>query len=394
VTTLIDTGADGLPHTARDLRNAAAGLLLATAAAIFVAGCGGSSGGDEDAAQETSVVVSVERPLIADAARIVRVNGGISADRQVTVFSTVPGRVVARKADLGEAVSDGQVIVVVDHSQLDMAVRQARSAVSAAEEQVRNLTSEFERVERLFRERGASQQQFDAIRTQKLAAEEGLEQARTGLDQALRARQEADIRAPFSGVIGRIHVEAGDMVGPGVPIAVVVDPRLLIANVQIPERDIGLVAGGQPALVSVASFPGEQFEGRVRKVSPILDVMTRMGEVEIQLPNTDGRLKPGMFATVEIEVDRHEQVLMVPSDAVMQQTRLGEGFLSGDVAREYYVFVKRGDRAARLPVRLGYTTGDRVEISHGIAASDSVVVMGQHLLEDGRPIEPAGGEWR
>lgn len=339
-------------------------------------------------------MVSVEMPLIADAVRVVRVNGGISADRQVTVFSTVPGRVVARKADLGEAVSEGQVIVVVDHSQLDMTVRQARSAVSTAEEQVRNLASEFERVDRLFRERGASQQQFEAIRTQKLAAEEGLVQARTGLDQALRARQEADIRAPFGGVIGRIHVEPGDMVGPGVPIAVVVDPILLIANVQIPERDIALVAEGQPALVSVAAYPGERFEGRVRRVSPILDVVTRMGEIEVLLPNSDGRLKPGMFGTVEIEVDRHEQVLMLPSDAVIQQTRIGEGFLSGEVAREYHVFVKRGDRAARVPVQLGYTTGDRVEISGGISASDSVVVMGQHLLEDGRPIEPAGGEWR
>lgn len=375
-------------------RAASACLLFATAAAICIAGCGGASRGKADEAQEASVKVAVEMPLIADAVRVVRVNGGISADRQVTVFSTIPGRVVSRRADLGGAVSKDQVIVVVDHSQLDMAVRQARSAVTAAEDQVRNITSEFERVERLFGERGASQQQFDAVRTQKLAAEEGLVQARTGLEQAQRTREEADVRAPFAGVIGRIHVEVGDMVGPGVPIAVVVDPGLLIANVQIPERDIGLVAAGQPALVSVAAYPGEWFEGSVRRVSPILDVGTRMGEVEILLPNDHGRLKPGMFATIEIEVDRHEQVLMLPSDAVVQQTLIGEGFLSGNVAREYHVFVKRGDRAVRVPVDLGYTTGDRVEVSGGISASDSVVVMGQHLLEDGRLIEPAGDQWR
>ena len=379
------------------MRERAAGIVGALAvatAAIGLSACGEAASENPVEAPEVGVRVSVQKPDAADAVRVVRVNGGITADRQVTVFSTVPGRVISRPVDLGTAVADSQIIAIVDHSSLDLAVRQARSAVAATEEQVRNLTTEYQRIERLYRERGVSQQQYDAIRTQKLAADEGLVQARTGLQQAMEAREEAEVRAPFRGVIGRVLVEMGDMVGPGVPIAIVVDLKPLIAKVQIPERDIGLVAEGQPTLVSVAAYPSERFEGTVRKISPIIDAATRMGEVEILLPNRDERLKPGMFATVEIEVDRHPNVLMLPSDAVVQETRLGADYLSGNVRRAYHVFVKRGDRAARVPVELGYMTGDRVEIASGLTAQDSVVVLGQHLLQDGKLVELAPAQGR
>ncbi len=365
-------------------RLAAAALPIA-----LVAACGDEQNPRDAAVPAAPLRVAVELPQIAAAVRTVRVNGGITADRQVTVFSTVAGRVVARQVELGAAVAEGQIIVVVDHAALDLAVSQARSAVATAEEQVRNLTAEYGRVARLHAENGASQQQYDAIRTQKLAAEEGLAQARIGLDQALRARREADVRAPFRGLIGRIHVEVGDMVGPGVPVAVVVNPRPLVARVQVPERDIGLVAIGQQVAVAVAAYPDEAFAGTVRRISPMLDPATRMGEVEVLLPNTDERLRSGMFATVEIEVDRHQDVLTVPSDAVVQETRLGAGYLSGEVTRAYHLFLVRGGRAARVPVELGYTAGSRVEIAAGLAAGDSVIVMGQHLLQDGRPVDPA-----
>ena len=364
-----------------------ASIAIALALAAGLTACGKANSENPTEAPEIGVRVSVDRPITRDALRVVRVNGGITADRQVTVLSIVSGRIVSLPTHLGASVADSQIIAVVDYSTLDLAVRQARSALAAAEEQAANLATEYQRIERLYRERGVSQQQYDALRTQKRAADEGVIQARTGLQQALETRDEANVRAPFRGVIGRLNVEVGDMVGPSVPIAVVVDQTPLIARVQIPERDIGLVSEGQSAAVSVAAYPTETFEGTVRRISPIIDAVTRMGEVEILLPNTDERLKSGMFATVEIEVDRHSDVLMVSSDAIVQEASLGAEDFSGNVTRSYYVYVKRGDRARRVDVQLGYTTGNNVEIASGLAATDSIVVLGQHLLQDGTLIE-------
>ena len=360
--------------------------VSALAVMSLVSSCDSASSTSTEAEAEATkaVPVAVHQPYIEDAVRVLTANGSIVADRQVTIYSSVAGRVVERNVDLASSVRDSQIIITVDHSALDLTVAQTRAALAAAEQQAANLATELARVQRLYNEGGSSQQQYDAIRTQKTSADEGVKQARAAFQQAVVRRNEADIRAPFDGVIGRLFVEVGDMVGPGVPIAVVVDLTPLIGKVQIPERDLGLIYSKQPATLTVAAYPGAVFHGAVRRISPIIDPVTRMAEVEVLLPNEDRRLKPGMFARVNIEVDRRPHALMLPSDAVLQESRLRAGDVSGNVERTYYVFVKQGNKAVRRAVDLGYTTGDRVEIRSGVSAGDSVVVQGQHLVQDGQ----------
>jgi multidrug efflux pump subunit AcrA (membrane-fusion protein) len=294
---------------------------------------------------DRAIPVVAGSPFRADAVRVLTANGDIAADRQVTVFSAVPGRVVERTVNLASAVRDSQIIITVDHSALDLAVDQTRAALSGAQESAANLATELVRVQRLFAERGTSQQQLDAIRTQKNAADRG----------------------------------------PGVPVAVVVDLDPLIARVQIPERDLGAIYSSQPTTLTVAAYGDAVFQGKVRRISPVIDPMTRMAEVEILLSNPEGRLLPGMFARLSIEVDRRRGALMVPSDAVLQESRLSAESIGG-AERVHYMFVKRGDRAVRRNVTLGYVTGDKVEIRSGIAATDSIIVRGHNLLQDGQAV--------
>lgn len=364
--------------------------LLSTLAASVLSACNRADSSATDAVADRAIPVLAQNPFRGDAVRVLTTNGDIAADRQVTVFSSVAGRVVERTVNLASAVRDSQIIITVDHSGLDLAVEQVRAALSAAEQSAANLATELVRVQRLLAERGTSQQQLDAIRTQKIGAEKGVEQARAALDQAIVRRNEADIRAPFSGVIGKIFVEVGDMVGPGVPVAIVVDLDPLIAKVQIPERDLGAIYPNQPATLTVAAYGDALFRGTVRRISPIIDPMSRMGEVEVHLPNREGNLKPGMFARVNIEVDRRPDALLLPSDAVLRESRYSSGESSGaSIERVYYVFVKDGSRAVRRSVELGYTTGDKVEIRSGLTAQDSVIVRGHHIVQDGQQIELA-----
>jgi RND family efflux transporter MFP subunit len=361
--------------------------LLSLAAMSLLSACGSANSGatEAEAKRERVVPVIAQNPYREDAVRVLSANGDVAADRQVTVFSAVAGRIVERNVNLASSVRDSQIIITVDHSALDLAVEQVRAGLAAAEQNAANLGSELVRVQRLYAERGTSQQQLDAVRTQKIAADKVVEQTRASLDQTIVRRNEADIRAPFNGVIGKIFVEVGDMVGPGVPVAIVVAPAPLIAKVQIPERDLGAVYPNQSVTLTVAAYGDSAFRGTVRRISPVIDPMTRMAEVEALLPNTDRKLKPGMFATVSIEVDRRKGALMVPSDAVLQETRLNAESIGG-AERVYYMFVKNGDRAVRRNVTLGYTTGYKVEIRSGITATDSIIVRGHNLLQDGQAV--------
>ncbi len=367
-------------------------IVLLTLSGL-VAACGRFYGEDADRADGQTndtpadrARVAVQTPVIRDAVQTRRVHGDLIAERQVTVYASMPRRIISFPVRLGDPVEKDEVIAVIDYSQLDFALRQARSGLTAAREQAENLTTELDRAERLYRERGTSKQQYDAIRTQKRTADEAVIQAEARLEQALDQRRDAEVRAPFSGVIGRRHLEVGDMAGPGVPVAVVVDLTPLIARVKIPERDLGHLTRDQPGTVQVAAFGEERFSGRVHRISPVIDPMTRMAEVELLLPNEDERLRPGMFATVEIETDRQEDAVMLPSDVIMQESRIDETDLSGRVQRVHYVYVIEDDTAHRVPVELGYTTGDLIEITAGLNRTDHVVIRGQHLLRDGQSV--------
>ncbi len=362
----------------------------ALSVSVFAAGCGDANNNGTEANETLAAqLVQVGTPVVRDAIRILTVNGDIRSEYRVTLVPQVAGRLVARPVNLGDVVQKGGIIASVDHEQIDLAVAQARAAYSSATEQAENLQSELTRVQRLYDAGGASKQQLDQIRTQARAAAEGVKQARAALDQALINRREADIRAPFDGVVGRIMVEVGDMVGPGVPVAIIVALDPLKAAVRIPERDLALISAGQPVELTVAAYPDETFPGTVQRISPILDEMTRMVEVEIRVPNTDHRLKPGMFATTLIEVGRHENAVMIPSDALLQESRVDRESLSGAFERLYYVFVSEDGRAVRRSVEIGYMERGYVEIQSGISARDSIIVRGHHLVRDGQPIEIA-----
>jgi RND family efflux transporter MFP subunit len=365
-------------------------LGLISAAAVFgvSAGCGGADGATAEGNDNElpTVLVEVDAPIVEDAVRVLSLNGEIRADRHVTLISQVSGRLISRPVEMGDEVSKGQVIAIVDYAQLDLSVRQARAAFSSAEEQSANLTSELERLERLYAAGGASQQQLDQVRTQERAAREGVNQARAALEQAQIMRREAEIRAPFSGMIGPVMVNVGDMIAPQVPIAVVVDTENLIGAVRVPERDLGLVSVGQPVTVKVAAFPDREFAGEVLRISPIIDAATRMVDVEVKIHNRDKLLKSGMFATLNIEIGRHPNTMMVPSNAVLRESRIAALSTGSDFERVYYVYVVEDGHAVRRNVEIGYTTGENIEIVSGITPNDTLVTTGHHLLQDGQPV--------
>ena len=359
-------------------------ILLLSASAILAVRCQGP-GADQQ--QETQVPVAVTEVSLGEVRQSLFYNGDIKAEVEVKVFSKVPDRIEAYFVDEGDAVQKGEPIAKILATTIEQGLRQAEAGLAAAQAQEANLRAEYERAKRLHGEDAMSQQEYDAIKTQYEAAVAQLQQARAALETAKSQFGDATVRSPITGIIGERHYETGDMATPTMPVATVVQMDRVEIEVEATEEDLGRLAVDQKAEVDVKSYPGETFVGRVIKISPILDPMTRMAKVEILIPNQDHRLKPGMYAEVEITTGMLENVIVVPRYAVIENTSLVSENGEDEVVKNYFVFVVDDSaRAEQRKLDVDYVNHQYVAVRSGIAVGERLVVSGQNNLREGLPV--------
>jgi multidrug efflux pump subunit AcrA (membrane-fusion protein) len=185
------------------------------------------------------------------------------------------------------------------------------------------------------------------------------------------------VRAPIAGIVGMKMIREGEQVGGASGSLNAVFTLYSIDNVKIyadvSEKDYALVAKGTPAEISLDAYPGETFHGRVNNIRPVIDPLTRTTQVEIVLPNPRHRIKPGMFAKVDLILQRETNVQIIPFDAVLGE----EG---------KYVFVAQDGKAVKKPITLGLQQDDNVEVRSGLTAEDKVIVLGERVISEGSKI--------
>ncbi|OGR43812.1 MAG: hypothetical protein A2X35_08855 [Elusimicrobia bacterium GWA2_61_42] len=185
----------------------------------------------------------------------------------------------------------------------------------------------------------------------------------------------APVPSTLAGVIGRIYQDTGANVTPATPIAMVVNQSQVRVAVDVPEKYIGKVFQGQAAAIKVDAFPDRRFNGKVYRVSPVVDARSRNTVVEVLVDNAEGRLKSGMFAEARLIVASRGAALSVPVGAVVSQDD-GE-----------FVFVPaQGSLAARLPVKTGIRTSEFTQVS-GLKEGSEVITFGLYGLKDGSKIK-------
>lgn len=195
----------------------------------------------------------------------------------------------------------------------------------------------------------------------------------------------APVKAPIAGQVAQRLLEIGTTVsagmgGPGTPVALVVNPSRLEVKVNVVEKDAGRVRPGQEASIRVDAFSGETFRGRIERVSPVVDRMTRTTLAVVALEPAGGKLKSGMFADVDIVVGQKPDSLLLPQEALLKQNQ------------QYYVYLNDNGRAARRDVTPGWSQGAETEITSGLTAQDAVVVEGQTRLTAGMRLQVVQGE--
>jgi len=326
------------------------------AAAVFCA-CGNSGKSQDNAVSDVEELPRVEVDLaqVREVPQQKEYTANVEAYNVNNISPSAPNRIKTISVEVGDAVRRGQMLVTLDRANLD------------------NLKINLDQIEREYNravtllEIGAgTQQSVDQLKAQ-------LDAART---QYANAMENTVLTSPVSGVVTARNYDPGDMSG-SLPVLTVgqLSPVVKVI-INATEADLSKITRGKNVRISFDALQGESFDGTVARVYPSVDPVTRTFEAEIQIKNPGERLRPGMFARVEIDHGAVSRVV-VPDRAVVKQTGSGNR----------YVYVYRDGRVSYNRVELGRRLGDAYELISGVEDGDTVVIAGQSRLADGVAVE-------
>jgi membrane fusion protein, multidrug efflux system len=362
--TLFWNGSAPWNHLARRL--AALAMLIGLP---LVAACGGASEGEvAPVEEERTAIVRTVMPSLETVVDRAELSADLLPARRAVLAAEVSGVVDVMRVEVGQRIGAGQLVAAVD-------TRALAQALAEAEAYHRQATAQHQRATSLYEKRSITQQQLlDAV-TAKDVADSRLASVRLDLEKSR-------IRAPWGGEVAARRVEVGDYVTPGQPVIELVDASTLKVRAPAPALDVPHLEIGSPVSIRVDAYPGEVFTGRLVRFGAELDPRARSLDVEAEIANRDGRLKPGMSARLEVPRRTLEDAVLVPLEALV------------DLGEQRAVFVVVDGVARRRVVELGPVVGERVVVLSGVAAGEPVVVEGEQRIADGQAVreaQPAGG---
>lgn len=344
------------------------------------------SGKSSDTAEEVArIPVNTAMVVNQDIQGVLSFFGNIEGNQAVKVYSTIPNRVTNMYVNIGDNVKKGQVLATVNTDKISEAVTQTEAGLEAATVQYNTAEAEFQRVQKLLDENVVSQSHYDAVKSHRDAAKSNVKQAEAALSTAKSQYQDTRITTPISGIVSMRNYELGDMAAAQFPFFEIVEMKQVKVSINIIERHLGMIKPGQTAKLTVNSYPDKVFTGKVKIVNPTLDDMTRTASAELIFDNPELKLKPGMFANVEIITQEKKNVTVIPEYAIIEKTALdySDGKIStGKVKIEKYVFTIQDSIALKKKIETGIEQGDLVEVLSGIEPGELLVTQGQHILLD------------
>lgn len=307
-----------------------------------------------------TVPVEAAKVVAAPLSEQVTAIGTLLSDEAVTISSEIPGRLKDVHFEEGQPIEKGAALFTLDDSVY-------RAQLADAEAKLKLAEQTHKRTSQLFSSKYATAQSADETASNLAVSTAAVELARVQLDKA-------HIAAPFAGIVGLRKVSAGEYITAGQPLVNLeaIDP--VKADFRVPEKFLPAIRVGQTIRIKVDAFPEDSFEGKVYAIDPRLDVSGRSLLVRAVVPNTDQRLRPGLFARVTVLLELKEAALSVPEQAIVPQ---------GD---SQFVFKIVDGKVKLTKVVIGTRREGRVEIVDGLAAGDQVVTAGQLKIRDGTPV--------
>jgi membrane fusion protein, multidrug efflux system len=334
---------------------------LALTAAIAIVSCSTEQSKEQTDETAATVLVRTANLVSMQVEQEVDFTGNVEPFRQNHISPSTPVRIDKIYVEVGDMVKKGQLLVQMDETYF-----------SQTKFQLNNLEKEYARLDTLFQVGSVSQQQVDQVKTQLDVLRNSFENTRTN----------TQLRSPIDGVITGRYFNDGELyTGTPTPtgkpaIVSVMQIKPVKVMVNIPEIYFPMVKMGTNADIMLDIYPDKHFKGKVHLIHPTIDALTRTFVVEVEIPNQNMLIRPGMFARVKFGFGEIERVI-VPDMAVIRQTG----------TNERYVFVIENNVAIRRTITIGRRINDNYEVLSGLKANEVVVVAGQARLLDGSNVE-------
>jgi len=394
-------------------RNAVRGLLTIVGAGLFTA----CRTNPPTAEPTPAVPVATAGPASLDNDLVLTAE--FRPYQEVDVMSKIPGYVKSIGVDIGDHVRQNAVLATLEVPEVQDDVTKAKAGVAGAEANIVTAQAAVQRAEAASNIAGLSfkriqdvadrdpglvpRQEVDVAQSHSMEAAAQLASAHSALKAAQESKSEAEseysrdlammqyatIRAPFNGVITKRFANTGSMIQAGIssqtqamPVVTLAQDNLLRLILPVPVSEVAAIHDGQPVNVDVVSL-GRTLQGKVTRYADSVQLATRTMDTEVDVPNPDGSLVPGMYAEVHLHLAARLNVLSVPLDGV---DGLGTSVQQAYVVRNGVVHL--------VPVKIGLQTPTRVEILSGLQSGDKVIVGRHSGLSDGEKVnaEPAGYE--
>lgn len=307
-------------------------------------------------------VAKVERRPIAS---YLETQGTLEAEKDVDLVARAAGPIVELSAEEGQKVTAGQLLARIDD-------REIRAQLEVAKVRLEETELAYQRAKKLHAGELVSEEALDQALASYQSAQGDYERLRVQL-------QYTEITAPFSGLIVTRYVRFAEHLANGARLFRISDFDPLLCPIQVPERELPRLRVGQTARLEVEAWGETAFDARVLRVSPVVDAATGTVRVTLEVKG-QGKLRPGMFASVFLEMDRRPDALVIPKSALALDS-LGDTVFVAEGG------VAGGGVAVRRSLTLGFQNDDLLEVREGLSEGETVIVVGQDGLSEGTPIE-------
>ena len=317
--------------------------------------------------------VQVVQPHRGEISRSVTLPANIRAYQQATLYAKVAGYLKSISVDRGDLVKAGDMLAEVEVPELLAEQARFKAEVDVAK-------VDYERVSQ------AMKKAVDLVMPQTVdEAKAKYEIAMANLKRNETLLDYAKIVAPFSGVITRRWVDPGALIPSATSssapqnaaVVTLMDFSKVRIDVAVPEQETPLVKNDLPVKITVEELPGKAFAGKVTRFAYALDDMTKTMDAEIEMPNPNQELRPGMFATAKIAVQRKHDALLMPIEALVSEKS------------KTSVFTLVQNKAKKVLVKIGFNDGAMAEIVEGLNGDEMVILPGKMSLNDGQPVNVA-----
>jgi multidrug efflux system membrane fusion protein len=319
-----------------------------------------------------------------EAKRSLVLAGSLQGRREAPIYARINGYLQRWNKDIGDRVKAGEVLALIDAPEAEQELQQARAAIEQIRARLGLAESSWQRAENLRRQDAVSQQDLDERRAARQQAQADLAAAQANVRRLEQLQAYRRVTAPFDGVIVRRNVDVGTLIGAGNnganrELFFLAQTDELRIDVAVPQASANAVRPGQAVEVRLLERPGQSFKGTVARTSGALDSATRTMQVEIGLPNPDGKLLPGAYVEVDLPLANPARNLVVPVAALQYRQ---DGPRVAVVRKD----AQGAQRVNLRTLKLGRDFGRSVEVVQGITVDDEIVLNPHDAIEEGEPV--------